>query len=142
LLVLLRAEFTAIEYWKENYAVKGGKEKSVAPNAMWSKRPRGQIAKCAQAQALRIAFPELGAQPTAEEMEGKTLYQPEIDITPEKPVIKRKMSDNKIDAAIQAIKDGSYTLAQIIEAHELTEDQLSRFNQELNIINGDANEPV
>ena len=65
------AEFTAIEYWRENYAVKGGKEKSIAPNAMWAKRPRGQIAKCAQAQSLRLAFPEIGAAPTAEEMEGK-----------------------------------------------------------------------
>lgn len=67
------AEFTAIEYWIENYAVKGGQEKSIAPNAMWAKRPRGQIAKCAAAQALRLAFPEAGAQPTAEEMEGKSL---------------------------------------------------------------------
>lgn len=69
----LVAEFTAVEYWIENYAVKGGAEKSVAPNAMWLKRPRGQIAKCAAAQALRLAFPEGGAQPTAEEMEGKAL---------------------------------------------------------------------
>ncbi len=67
------AEFTAMEFWTENYAVKGGKEKSVAPNAMWAKRPRGQLGKCAAAQALRIAFPELGAQNTAEELEGKTL---------------------------------------------------------------------
>jgi phage recombination protein Bet len=67
------AEFTAKEFWIENYAVKGGKEKSVAPNAMWTKRPRGQIGKCAAAQALRLAFPEMGAQPTAEEMEGKTI---------------------------------------------------------------------
>ena len=67
------AEFTAREYWIENYAVKGGKEKSIAPNSMWAKRPRGQLAKCAAAQALRIAFPELGAQNTAEELEGKTL---------------------------------------------------------------------
>lgn len=71
------AEFTAKEYWIENYAVKGGKEKSIAPNAMWTKRPRGQIGKCAAAQALRLAFPEMGAQPTAEEMEGKTLQQDE-----------------------------------------------------------------
>ncbi len=76
------AEFTAIEYWIENYAVKGGKEKSIAPNAMWAKRPRGQIAKCASAQALRIAFPELGAMPTADEMEGKNIDADEIDVTP------------------------------------------------------------
>lgn len=75
------AEFTAREYWMENYAIKGGKEKSVAPNAMWTKRPRGQIAKCAEAQALRKAFPECGSQPTAEEMEGKA-FGGEIDITP------------------------------------------------------------
>lgn len=66
-------DFTAIEYWRENYAVKGGKEKSVAPNAMWTKRPRGQLAKCAAAQALRSAFPEIAAQYTQEEMEGKTV---------------------------------------------------------------------
>lgn len=72
------AEFVGFERWIENYAVKGGKEKSIAPNAMWAKRPYGQLAKCAEAQALRKAFPELGAMPTAEEMEGK-----EIDITPQ-----------------------------------------------------------
>lgn len=65
------AEFTAIEFWKENYAQKGGQEKSIAPNAMWFKRPYGQISKCVEAQALRKGFPEFGAQPTAEEMEGK-----------------------------------------------------------------------
>lgn len=72
-------EFTAREFWKENYAVKGGKEKSVAPNAMWSKRPYGQIAKCAQAQALRMAFPEIASQPTADEMEGKAMRADEIE---------------------------------------------------------------
>jgi len=71
------AEFTAKEYWIENYAVKGGKEKSIAPNAMWKKRTRGQIAKCAAAQALRLAFPEMGSQPTAEEMEGKAMHNDE-----------------------------------------------------------------
>lgn len=66
-------EFTATERWKENYAVKGGKEKSVAPNAMWTRRPYAQIAKCAEAQALRKAFPEFGAAATAEEMEGRAM---------------------------------------------------------------------
>jgi phage recombination protein Bet len=68
------AEFVAVERWIENYAIKGGKEKSVAPNAMWKKRPYAQLSKCAESQALRKAFPELtGAAPTAEEMEGKTI---------------------------------------------------------------------
>ena len=80
-----KVEFTAVEFWKENYAMKGGKERSVAPNAMWFKRPYGQIAKCAEAQALRKAFPEVGAQPTAEEMEGKETF--ERDITPEESTL-------------------------------------------------------
>ena len=67
------ADFTAREFWRENYAVKGGKDKSIAPNAMWAKRPYGQLAKCAQAQALRMAFPEIGSSPTADEMEGKSI---------------------------------------------------------------------
>lgn len=73
------SEFTAKEFWIENYAEKGGKERSIAPNAMWMKRPFGQIAKVAEAQALRKAFPEVGSQPTADEMEGK---ETEIIINP------------------------------------------------------------
>lgn len=75
-------DFAAREFWRENYAVKGGKEKSVAPNAMWTKRPFGQIAKCAEAQALRKAFPEIASQPTADEMEGKPM-QVEDQAAPE-----------------------------------------------------------
>lgn len=77
------ADFTAREFWRENYAVKGGKDKSIAPNAMWSKRPYGQVAKCAEAQALRKAFPEIASQPTAEEMEGKALHLDAQHATPD-----------------------------------------------------------
>lgn len=77
------AQFTAVEYWIENYAIKGGKEQDQSPNAMWSKRPRGQLAKCAQAQALRMAFPEAtGSAPTAEEMEGKAIIEGEATAAP------------------------------------------------------------
>lgn len=65
------ADFTAVEYWIENYATAG--RYSEAPNAMWRRRPRGQLAKCAEAQALRKAFPEFGSEPTAEEIEGKPI---------------------------------------------------------------------
>lgn len=64
-----RVGFTVREYWLENYATKG--RDSEAPNAMWKKRPFGQLAKCAEAQALRRGWPEVGQAPTAEEMEGK-----------------------------------------------------------------------
>lgn len=69
--------FTAREYWIENYATAGNK--TTAPNAMWKKRPRGQLVKCTEAQSLRKGWPELGAQPTAEEMEGKNLEEKEIN---------------------------------------------------------------
>ena len=63
-------EFSAKEYWKENYATKSRSD--ATPNAMWEKRSYGQLAKCAEAQALRKAFPDVvGQDYTKEEMEGK-----------------------------------------------------------------------
>lgn len=64
--------FPAKVYWLETYST--ASKDSPAPNAMWRKRPFGQIEKCAEAAALRKAFPEfVGAQPTADEMIGKTI---------------------------------------------------------------------
>lgn len=115
------AEFTAKELWRENYAVKGGKDKSVAPNAMWAKRPYGQIAKCAEAQALRKAFPEIGAQPTAEEMEGKSIEMGEADVVravPARPA-PEPYTDEKLDTLMPAytklVQEGTKTPADIIK---------------------------
>lgn len=67
-----RVPYSAKVYWLESYSTAG--RNTDAPNAMWRKRPFGQLEKCAEALALRKAFPEaIGAQPTAEEMEGKSL---------------------------------------------------------------------
>lgn len=41
-------------YWSEAFA----SDKNGAPNSMWQKRTRGQLDKCAEAAALRAAFPE------------------------------------------------------------------------------------
>jgi phage recombination protein Bet len=105
-------EFTSREYWIENYAVKGGKDRSVAPNAMWTKRPRGQIAKCASAQALRNAFPEIAAQYTAEEMEGKEIQQADSDDVLDQPKdfgltpARAKLIRSAAGAALQKFNEG------------------------------------
>lgn len=91
-------DFPAVEYWRENYAT-AGKDSDApnAPNAMWKKRPYGQIAKCAEAQALRKAFPEIGSQPTAEEMEGKEFgAQPEQAPTQPAEVILPDYSEDQM----------------------------------------------
>lgn len=83
-------EFSATERWKENYATKSSK--SDAPNAMWKRRPYAQLAKCSEAQALRKGFPEVGNQPTADEMEGN-----EIDMGAAEVVQPRQPQGNVVD---------------------------------------------
>jgi phage recombination protein Bet len=59
-------------YWTEAYASQ--KRDDPTPNSMWRGRPFGQLEKCAEAAALRAAFPEeLGGEISAEEMAGQTL---------------------------------------------------------------------
>lgn len=124
------ADFTAVEYWMENYAVKGGKEKSIAPNAMWTKRPRGQIAKCASAQALRSAFPEIAAQYTAEEMEGKELHADaevidntpdhlkDFGVSPARMKVVRAVAKEAIDKFDAGDEYGAYEAASFIEDND------------------------
>jgi phage recombination protein Bet len=91
--------YVAKEFWTENYATAG--RDTDAPNAMWRKRPYGQLAKCAEAQALRMAFPEFsGGMPTAEEMEGKSFDGVTIDADVPRPP---KRSDFKPKAEAKTI---------------------------------------
>jgi len=61
-------------YWLETYATAG---KSDRPNEMWKDRARGQLEKCAEAAALRKAFPEeLGGEHIVEEAPRM------VDVTP------------------------------------------------------------
>jgi phage recombination protein Bet len=126
--------FTAREYWIENYASK--KRDDPTPNAMWAKRPRGQIVKCATAQALRAAWPEIGSQPTAEEMEGKELDMGEAPratpkATPQTPPQIEYYPQEKFDkylnqwgASIKAGKNTAATVMTMVESSgKLTEKQ-------------------
>jgi phage recombination protein Bet len=61
------AEFVGMAIWRESYKPGNG----YAPNTMWSTRIYSQLAKCAEADGLRRAFPDhVSQEPTAEEMEG------------------------------------------------------------------------
>ena len=137
------AEFTAVERWRENYATKG--RDSSAPNAMWAKRPYAQLAKCAQAQALRMAFPESCGQATAEEMAGKDLYSDGAVFDAETgEVIKERGSpaqlpeypDDKFQASISKWRDliqsGKKTPGQIIatvcSSYRMSSDQAQIVN--------------
>jgi len=64
--------------WLETYATMGASD---VPNEMWASRPYGQLEKCAEAAALRRAFPEeVGSEYIPEEV-GRSRSEP-IDITP------------------------------------------------------------
>lgn len=64
--------------WLESYATQGASE---LPNKMWQERPEGQLEKCAEAAALRRAFPEeIGNELTAEEMIGRNVHDLSVDI--------------------------------------------------------------
>lgn len=56
-------------YWLETYATR--RRDDDTPNDMWMTRPRGQIDKCAEAAALRAAFPEeIGGECIPDEVRG------------------------------------------------------------------------
>jgi phage recombination protein Bet len=72
----IRCPFSEPIFWEETYSRAGGASSEV-PTAMWIRRPRGQLLKCAKAASLRAAFPEESSY-TAEEMAGKTIEPEEI----------------------------------------------------------------
>jgi phage recombination protein Bet len=70
-------------YWKETYAT--AKRNDATPNSMWLRRPRGQLDKCAEAAALRAAFPEeIGNEHTDDEV-GVAAASPLTEVVPSQP---------------------------------------------------------
>lgn len=86
--------------WLEEYATE--KHDSIVPNSMWAQRPYGQVEKCAEAAALRRAWPE-ETDYTAEEMRGKALdddYAVSEDAPPPTPSVKvivEKAAEKKVE---------------------------------------------
>jgi len=144
----LVAEFTANERWLENYATAG--KDTIAPNTMWKRRAFAQLAKCAEAQALRKAFPEVGSAPTADEMEGKTFEEAPRDVIPQRqqepePEALPPYSDDLLKENIakwQPLVDANRTspehlIATISSKYTLSPAQIEKI-QNLKAIDGDA----
>ena len=144
----LVAEFTANERWLENYATAA--KDTIAPNSMWKRRAFAQLAKCAEAQALRKAFPEVGSAPTADEMEGKSFEEPAKDISPtrqtqQEPDAKPDYPDELLAANIekwQPLIDAGRTspehiIANVSSKYTLRDDQIETIHN-LKAIDGDT----
>lgn len=111
-----KVPFTHTEYFDEICATK----KDGDLNSMWSKRKRGQLAKCAEAGALRKAFPEeVGNEYTVEEMHGKVLNvggNEEVDITPQPAVTMDVSQDPALFTNLkQGIENGNIDKAAVLK---------------------------
>lgn len=92
-------------YWLETYAQQ--KRDDLTPNEMWRNRPRGQLEKCAEAAALRAAFPE--------EI-GSDFIDDEVQHMDRKPAIEGK--------AVQTLDDLTERLTgPVADADEATQEE-------------------
>ncbi len=99
--------------------VKDKKTGDMAVNDRWSRAPQQMLTKCAEAAALREAFPdELGGTHTDDEMVGQV-----IDVTPQSkaPDPRGDLSDVDTDLAKQRFSDIVDILNQDKEEHEIAE---------------------
>jgi phage recombination protein Bet len=100
-------------YWLETYATAG---KSDRPNEMWKDRARGQLEKCAEAAALRKAFPEeLGGEHIVEEAPRM------VDVTPAAAAPESRPDRAEITAKAKPaakVETKPAPAAKVIEAEE------------------------
>ncbi len=93
----VRCPFSVKIRWKETYKTAG--RDNPAPNEMWKTRPFAQLEKCAEAAALRAAFPEeIGSDYIIDEMREQE-SEPIKDITPDPSLNDYESSDEKAEKA-------------------------------------------
>jgi len=98
-----RCPFSETVFWEETYSRAGGATSDV-PTAMWVRRPRGQLLKCAKAASLRAAFPEEAGY-TAEEMAGKSIEPEELVVNSDTPAVEAEVVQTNESEVSQAVKD-------------------------------------
>lgn len=132
-----KVAFSHTEYFEEACST----IKSGDLNSMWKKRKRGQLAKCAEAGALRKAFPEeIGNEYTLEEMQGKEItvggevaLEEVKAIEPNRPVLTEKQAN----AAIKKIKNGEVKLQQIIDYYVIPDELLNFIKAQTEVLEHD-----
>ena len=108
---------------------------------MWTKRKRGQLSKCAEAGALRKAFPEeVGNEYTVEEMEGKIINVGGSESVETAPLIDGRptLTEKQVAQAIQKIKEGKGTLEALDKTYSLTEEQYSEIQAKTEVLQHDS----
>lgn len=115
-----KCSFTSKLFWKQEY--KTAKNDTSAPNSMWNKRSYAQLEKCAEAAALRMAFPEeIGNDYIAEE--AFDANEALVNVTP-------KSKTANAHNPPKAIEE-SFSKTPIEEAiHELSEEEKEKIARE------------
>lgn len=123
-----RDPFPHTEWFVEAAATKSNGEL----NSMWMRRKRGQLLKCAEAGALRKAFPEeLGGEVTAEELEGMVINHEKA--TMPQPQSITQLSPAESEAPISdeqiALVEASMTASSKPESELFAEFQVSSIGE-------------